>query len=319
MAKIDWPRTGGVWRVSVRGVLNCYLDPRRGYIARAWPRKRGRTNLKPSVVYQSSLYGERQRQSTTPNFLDYETCLNWSKFLPMTWRDIYSQLIIGQFMTLQNLDGTIWQRQLCMSDNPQYLLDLIDNTPGALLFRDTTGWQGLAPGTDGYILTMHGGVPLWLPQGQGSLQTWLEPAMMGTGLSASVSAGNIVANTVRPWGNFQANKMVVNCTAAVATAHVTPAIYADNAGKPAGLVASGATVTGVGAGRNVLPLSATFSMTAGTYYWAALLVRIAAVQIMGKASSAIATLAYNTNDTPPSSMSTATATFTNYGGMYLET
>lgn len=50
------------------------------------------------------------------------------------------------------------------------MLDWIDDTHGAILYRDSAGWAALAPGTDGDVLTTHGASadPTWETPSGGS-------------------------------------------------------------------------------------------------------------------------------------------------------
>lgn len=56
--------------------------------------------------------------------------------------------------------------------NISELLDTIDDTHGAILYRDSASWQVLAPGTDGDVLTTHGA---------GADPTWETPSSSGGG------------------------------------------------------------------------------------------------------------------------------------------
>jgi hypothetical protein len=93
-------------------------------------------------------------------------------------RDFLMSCAYGLGYQLVNPDGTVWLTRHDMSDNPQYLLDNVTDTVGAMLFRDTYGWIGLNPGTNGYVLTSEDGKPTWkLPSGgstPGALVTTLK-------------------------------------------------------------------------------------------------------------------------------------------------
>lgn len=70
-------------------------------------------------------------------------------------------------------------------------LDQIASTWGSVLFRGTTDWEGLAPGTNGYVLTTHG---------PGADPTW-EPAASGSGTVTSVgisSTGGTITTSGGP-------------------------------------------------------------------------------------------------------------------------
>lgn len=64
------------------------------------------------------------------------------------------------------------------------MLDWIDDTHGAVLYRDSAGWAALAPGTDGDVLTTHG---------SGADPTWETPSAGGGGPWTQVASTTIGA------------------------------------------------------------------------------------------------------------------------------
>lgn len=59
------------------------------------------------------------------------------------------------------------------------VLDMIDDTHGAILYRDTDDWLALAPGADGDVLTTHGAA---------ADPTWETPAAGGSGALTLIEA-----------------------------------------------------------------------------------------------------------------------------------
>lgn len=66
--------------------------------------------------------------------------------------------------------------------NISELLDTIDDTHGAILYRDSASWQVLAPGTDGDVLTTHG---------VGADPTWETPSTGGASAPVMVQKASI--------------------------------------------------------------------------------------------------------------------------------
>lgn len=318
MVKVDWPRTGKAYGPRIRGVFLTQPDPRHGWLARSWPRKRGKAKQKPSVTWENLNYKFVAEQSTQPHYLDYENCVAWAKGTAFTWRDIFTMMMRGKFMILRNLDGTIWQNVLCMSDNPQYLLDLLDANPGAMLFRSVNGWQGIDAAADNYVLTMLGGVPVWLPNGATGNSVALGPSLLGNAVPGTFTAGFVGTNGIYATANITVTKITFFATAAAATAQMTPVIYAMNWPNMAALLKTGPTVTGAVAGKNTLPLSSGLALTAGTMYAVGMLGRVANVGICGPENQPTMNFAYNTNNTPPNPATSTTQGTTSWGGFRAE-
>jgi hypothetical protein len=59
------------------------------------------------------------------------------------------------------------------------LVDLVSGTEGDILYYTGSGWANLAAGTNGYVLTLAGGVPTWAASGGGG------------GAASYVSSGSI--------------------------------------------------------------------------------------------------------------------------------
>lgn len=89
------------------------------------------------------------------------TCSEWAKGTEFTWRDIAIMLMLGTYLEITLPDGTILESGRLTNPNPQYILDLITQDAGSMLYRNADGWFGLAKQADGYILTLVNGLPAW--------------------------------------------------------------------------------------------------------------------------------------------------------------
>jgi hypothetical protein len=65
------------------------------------------------------------------------------------------------------------------------MLDWIDDTHGAVLYRDSAGWAALAPGADGDVLTTHGA---------GADPTWETPSAGGGGVWTQIVSSTAIPN-----------------------------------------------------------------------------------------------------------------------------
>lgn len=319
MAKVKWPRLGGAYSPRIRGVFLTYPHPLHGFLARKWPRKRPK--YPPSVRWNIAQWAELTSSAAQVIDLDYDTAKIWAKGTDFTWRDITSMMQArpGKFVSLTTSDGMVWTDQICMSDNPQFLLDLIDSNVGAMLYRDTVGWIGLDPGANGYVLTLQGGKPLWLPSPTGSNLVQQRGVGVGANISGSFTAGFLGMQLFRLQANQTVNAISAFISAIVATAHITPVIYSLAWPSSATLLARGPTVTGTTAGLNTWPLTSPPTIAADTVVLAGILCRVAAVTIFGLPSAAIYNFAYNTNDTPPSGPITVGFGTASWGGFMLDT
>lgn len=113
-------------------------------------------------------FGYAAKLSAKPNPYDLDFCKASAEGTQYIWRDIATMLSKGTFLTLRNLDGTIWQEAVKVSTDPQYILDLVTQNPGDLLWRDVPGWMGLSIGPPGFVLTSDGAKPTWAAAGGGS-------------------------------------------------------------------------------------------------------------------------------------------------------
>lgn len=164
------------------------------------------------------------------------------------------------------------------------VLDTLSATQGALLYRDSAAWLALAPGTAGLVLTAGGPAanPSWAAGGGGGFTPSAEmfdvPAQ-SFHTSASFSAGFYVGRASVQPAKATLSAVCFYAVTASATSQVTPAIYADSAGTPNALLASGPTITGVAQGLNTLALTTPLSVTAGQQIWLGFINTVAAIPI----------------------------------------
>lgn len=91
------------------------------------------------------------------------------------------------------------------------------------------------------------------------------------------SANDFVVKNYTPARNCTLNSVTLRIgTASNSTANLRAILYADNAGVPGTLIASGTTVTGVSPNTTLtLPFASGQSLTAGTQYWVGFMVDVA--------------------------------------------
>lgn len=124
-----------------------------------WPKKRRKATpaeleqqneFKRLVMYQKLIPAGQRRAAT-------EIAQN-SKY---TWRDVMALAMTGRLIDADNYGDIA----------VQYNLNILTETPGAMVFRGQEEWQGLEPGAAGYVLTMVDGQPAWtkfiVPGGSG--------------------------------------------------------------------------------------------------------------------------------------------------------
>lgn len=163
-------------------------DTKYGTIAQAWPVKRGKAT-EGGRLWAEQQFRAAAAMSANPNWLDLGTAIEMVKGTTYVPRDFLMSCAYGLGYELRNPDGTVWKTRRDMSDNPQYLLDNVTTTHGSLLFRDTYGWVGLDPGSNGYILTCENGFPTWALPAQATF-----PGALVTTLKRTSNASNVFAS-----------------------------------------------------------------------------------------------------------------------------
>lgn len=172
-----------------------------GIHATSWPRKRGKTKTPPGLdrVNAFSQAAKLVKQADPSMQLD---AIEFCQTSVALYRDVMTAEIYGTHFDAYLADGRLLTGWPVLGANIQQLLDQISDTPGAMLIRTLIGWQAIAPGTVGQVLTATGTEPaaefedLPASGGGGAFnQVWplLAPSQASTGLSNAVnlSSGSI--------------------------------------------------------------------------------------------------------------------------------
>lgn len=132
-----------------------------------WPRKRGPPKS-PVAFDQQQEFAYASNWASAADDLATETARQMAKGTIFNPRDILMANMYGTFWDVVLEDGTIMVPNRWVNPDPQYILDRISNVPGSILYRDANFWMARYPESDGYVLTLKGGQPFWLPsQGAG--------------------------------------------------------------------------------------------------------------------------------------------------------
>lgn len=129
-------------------------------------------------------------------------------------------------------------------------LDQIDNTHGAILYRDSADWQALAPGTDGDVLTTHGASadPTWeTPSGSGGVLVYSFFNDITAGFTLNINTTTYTALLPfilkLPYDTFPATHFRLGARIASNAAGQTVSCQLTNGGTP--LHTGGNDVTGI--------------------------------------------------------------------------
>lgn len=190
MAKVkQFPLSPGAFSLA-RGRF-VIRDTRWGQVAQKWPKKRPKAKEGGPLWHQQQ-FARAAVMAANPNPLDLGTAIEMVKGTTYVPRDFLMMCAYGYAYVLQGPDGQLWQTRLDMSSNPQYLLDLVTDTHGSMLYRADYGWIGLDPSSNGYILTMKDGFPEWLPNAGASVGGAKVTTLQITNDQASVAASTFV-------------------------------------------------------------------------------------------------------------------------------
>lgn len=165
MAKIvaadlqPYSETRAKGRVLVRQTKN-------GLVASKWPRKRGKA-AKGWKFYQQREFAIAAQYAATSHPLDVGTSEQMAKGTEQISRDVRQMAVMGTYYEIVFADGRKLIGGRLMTNNPQWMLDLITDVEGAMLYRAEIGWVALLPSTAGHVLTMDNGLPAWKPGGGG--------------------------------------------------------------------------------------------------------------------------------------------------------
>jgi hypothetical protein len=126
------------------------------------------------------------------------TCAEWQKGTEYTWRDVAISLMLGTYLEIIEPDGTVLRSARLTNPNPQYILDLITQVPGSLIYRDAEGWKGLPRSTDGKVLALNNGLPSWQPSsgGAGGVTFWATALPTNNSTTSYATKGTMVTTAV---------------------------------------------------------------------------------------------------------------------------
>lgn len=175
-----------------RGAL-LIRDTKHGAVASKWPKKRGRAKSGYDF-YRQTEFGWASRAAATPNPLDLMTATEMVKGTTYVPRDFLVMAAFGRAYDIVSPDGVTWENYRDVN-NPQYMLDLIGDTVGSVIYRAEIGWVILPPATNGYVLTMVDGIPSWeAPTGGGGGGAPLVTVLAVTVADAPVVTANITCS-----------------------------------------------------------------------------------------------------------------------------
>lgn len=161
-------------------------DTPHGPVLQKKPRPKGRAST-PYDFYRQVEFGIAARMAATPFVLDFETAKFWAKGTQQVWRDVLVMLAFGTYMQFEGPDGKQWESFRKVNPNPQYILDMITTQVGSLLYRDSSGWVGLNPPAENFVLGFNPQTksPTWVPGGgSGSSAYWIDAGSLDANFDA---------------------------------------------------------------------------------------------------------------------------------------
>lgn len=146
-----------------RGAFYVRFDPKRGYIASAWPKQYRRSKIFGYQQYRQLEFLRATQMASNGTPYDMQSFQQMAEGTAFIWRDMMIQAIYGRLYNFKDLSGNNYIAWRDMNPNPQQILDLIDTTWGTILFRGKEGWFGLEGGTPGQYLQTQGvgANPVW--------------------------------------------------------------------------------------------------------------------------------------------------------------
>jgi hypothetical protein len=153
-----------------KGAVATHITPW-GMHMQKWPRPRGKAK-QGYDLYRQIEFQIAAQLAKNPEPIEFQTALNLVKGSTWTYRDLKMRAIYGYAYTITLEDGRTYKPQRSMTSNPLYWLDLIDDTPGAIVFRSDIGWVGLDPPSFQPALLQYSG---------GFNLEWVHPPSSGPG------------------------------------------------------------------------------------------------------------------------------------------
>jgi len=181
---------------AYKGVL-AVRKTRWGYVAQAWPRKRGPPKS-PAQADQVAAFKQAIEWAKNPDPYDYALAVEGAKGSGMYPRDILERAMFGQLVICYMKDGTILQGRPQVATSIQTLLNQITEKEGSIIFRGVANWEGLNAGPLGYVLKSNGpdSDPSWQAEAGGggnglfAAIAGSPPTLAGAGLTTWVNQGS---------------------------------------------------------------------------------------------------------------------------------
>lgn len=184
----------------VRGVFLTRPMPI-GHVAQKWPRKRPEQGRKPWQFYRQQEFAIAALWTKWVHPYEYETARRMAIGTQLVPRDLLMRAIMGLAYEVTTPEVGTWPAARHMSTNVQYILDLVTDVVGSLLWRSPVGWIAIPPGNAGQVLTFVAGSPEWAdPSGGGGGGTVVnmppDTAVPSTGWTQfNTKAGDVFATT----------------------------------------------------------------------------------------------------------------------------
>lgn len=237
-----------------------------GAVAKTWPKKRGKAKSGYDF-YRQKEFGWAAKYASTPFDLDYFTAFEMAKGTEQVPRDILMMASMGYYYELVYPDGDVARSARELTNNVQYVLDLLDPEIGAIAVRREIGWIALSQGTVGQVLTTLGDGPGWAaPQGGGSIAAagWIGPGNLqnnttnvGTRIMRFRPAEHMTIDAVKLRGLFNGSTAIqARCFESAGSA--LGALLFDTGSFP---------ITTGYQGDMVMPLSGPFTFVGGQEYY----------------------------------------------------
>lgn len=166
----------------------------RGYEVTAWPRKRGKpANPNQKFTVELFQYAQWLFKFVDPASLGTATLTTeQTGWYP---RDLLLRAVTGNWIEVELPDGSLLLGEQATMQSPTNFLDLISQTPGAILYRGEIKWSALAPGAAGNVLTSQGpgNAPTWATGGGGGGGSiwYMNPPSAGDFTLLSADATNL--------------------------------------------------------------------------------------------------------------------------------
>jgi len=196
--------------------------------------------------------------------LQYQTAANLAVGSDQMPRDLMVQSMYGSFYRIEHEDGTVWERTRDVAPNPQWMLDLVTDEVGSMLYRGGIGWIWISPGEVGQWLQYTDDGPRWVWAEPGSTNNpdWFVPGIITPSVGTNATLGTCAGTSMFIKSGSKFNTIQFPSAATVATTVVQPCVYDRVGNIPTNLLATGPAITGVAQGINDLPLDATLEATA---------------------------------------------------------